>query len=148
MRSHACEQCGLRERLRDRRLCVYCALAAAERSNALLRRRIEALEGKRAPGGRGGPAAKGQAPRTSIAHCRSCGAEIIWARSVNGVPMPLDAKPVPDGNVILEDGTARVIGGPLEVPPGTKLYSAHHATCPDAERWRGRKRPPKGGRSG
>jgi len=55
--------------------------------------------------------------------------------------MPLDPEPAMDGNVFLdEQGRANVVAGPLEVPVGTRLYVSHYATCPDAERWRGRKR--------
>jgi ssDNA-binding Zn-finger/Zn-ribbon topoisomerase 1 len=32
-----------------------------------------------------------------MSKCRDCGAEVIWAKSKNGKPMPLDAKPLDPG---------------------------------------------------
>lgn len=34
--------------------------------------------------------------------CGSCDAPIIWASTVKGRPMPVDAEPDPDGNILLE----------------------------------------------
>ncbi len=43
-----------------------------------------------------------------MAACRSCNADIIWATSAQtGKPMPLDAKPVADGNMVMIRGTVR-----------------------------------------
>lgn len=64
-------------------------------------------------------------------HCRSCGEAILWARTVNGKPMPLDPEPVRGGNVRLEKGTAHVLG-PLEADAEPRLYVSHFATCPQA----------------
>lgn len=66
------------------------------------------------------------------ATCRSCGAPIIWARTVNGKAMPLDAEPTDAGNVSLVNGVAYV-GEQLALPP---CYTSHFATCPDAPGWR------------
>lgn len=82
----------------------------------------------------------------TTSRCRSCGAEIIWALTVNGIPMPVDASPTADGNCVLTPApggrvTVEVLG-PLDLalagddhPP---LRMAHHATCPDADTWRRR----------
>ena len=65
--------------------------------------------------------------------CRSCGDEIRWARTVAGKAMPLDLEPNPNGNVVLRDGVAVVLG-PLErtiaEEEGETLRMPHHATCP------------------
>lgn len=72
--------------------------------------------------------------------CRSCGARIVWARTVNGKSMPVDADPADSGNVELipeDTGSAMraIVHGqaPLDDRP---LHWPHHATCPDAESWR------------
>lgn len=77
--------------------------------------------------------------------CRSCNAEIIWAKNaVNGLRNPIDASPTPDGNIRLE---FRGIGQPpvahyygktarelLVEKHGDKIvwYKSHFATCPNA----------------
>lgn len=63
--------------------------------------------------------------------CKSCGAPIFWAKTVNGKPMPLDAEPVLDGRIILEGQTAIVVGSAY-VRDGTARYDSHFATCPNA----------------
>ena len=70
--------------------------------------------------------------------CRSCGAAIVWAHTAKGKAMPLDAKPRADGNVVLEDGVATVLG-PLELLAAKgPRYMPHHATCPQGKDWRQR----------
>lgn len=70
-----------------------------------------------------------------IAKCRSCGADIIWARTSSGRNIPVDADPTPDGNVELTGTTVVVHPGPV---PDLELRMAHHATCPQAAEWRRR----------
>lgn len=76
--------------------------------------------------------------------CRSCGAQIYWAKTEAGKSMPVDAEPVPDGNVILFDRRGSVLALVLhrgEVPPpGAKLRQAHFRTCPNSADWRAAKR--------
>lgn len=81
--------------------------------------------------------------------CRSCGAEIVWARSQLGKRIPLDAEPTADGNVILRpDGAAIVLSGAGLAEAranrsgrvGT-LHRSHFATCPQAGEWRKKPRP-------
>lgn len=75
------------------------------------------------------------------AECRSCHAAVIWARTEAGKPMPIDAEPRPDGNLIIV-GTLE--GSPLVKvdPPGlfddpsTARYVSHFATCPNADEHR------------
>jgi len=73
--------------------------------------------------------------------CRSCGTAMIWAESRSGKPMPLDAHPAPNGNVLLLDGVAHVLAideadmlRRRQIP----LYLSHHATCPHGAKWRKR----------
>jgi hypothetical protein len=62
--------------------------------------------------------------------CRSCKAEIRWAKTEAGKAMPLDPTPTADGNVIIVGGIARVLAKGTLVPLGTDRYMAHWATCP------------------
>lgn len=71
-----------------------------------------------------------------MAKCRSCEAEIVWATSERtGKPMPLDATPTANGNMVMIAGKAR---GYTE--EDAKLhrdrYTSHFATCPDADKFR------------
>lgn len=68
--------------------------------------------------------------------CRACGAAIRWEKTAtNDKAIPLDPAPTEDGNVVLRDGRAHVLG-PLEklaaVANDEDLFMPHHATCP---RW-------------
>lgn len=67
----------------------------------------------------------------TLTKCRSCGARIFFARTANAKDMPLDAKP-----------TRMITVDPLG--PGERqhkvrwveTFTPHHATCPDAGKWR------------
>lgn len=76
------------------------------------------------------------------ATCRSCGAPIIWAKTLGGLNMPLDAEPNPDGNVVLAHGLAIVREKPsFEVRgerEGETRHTSHFATCPFAAQHRRR----------
>lgn len=80
----------------------------------------------------------GSAPE--VTECRSCGATVLFATSAaTGRTMILDAKPAK--RVVLE------LTG-LRGPPGVfarvvDTYLDHHATCPQAAEWRGRRRDPE-----
>lgn len=69
-----------------------------------------------------------------MAKCKSCGARVIWARTKNGKPTPLNADPVPDGTMYVRDGVARHVD--LLTPKDTPWYMPHFATCPQADEWR------------
>lgn len=76
---------------------------------------------------------------SGAASCRSCGAAVVWAMTQGGKPMPVDAEPAADGNlVVVEDvaGELRVFVASGRDWPGEPRYRPHFATCPDAERWR------------
>lgn len=79
-----------------------------------------------------------------MATCKSCGAEIVWAKTPAGKSMPLDADPHPDGNVSLTPGGALVLPADLVESGkkiGSKRYRSHFASCPGAAAHR----KPKGG---
>lgn len=73
-----------------------------------------------------------------MAKCRSCEAPMVWVKTAaNGRLMPLDPKPVPDGNVVLlasrdEQGVrlVRVLAHGEDPGPDAKRYISHFATCP------------------
>lgn len=85
--------------------------------------------------------------------CRSCGAQIVWARTKRGKAMPVDAQHTPDGTIALVEDphsgelTAHVVGKPTPmafvdgvwVEP--RRYTSHFETCPDADAHR----KPRGG---
>lgn len=78
--------------------------------------------------------------------CRSCGAAVLWAITEKGKRIPLDAEPNMKGNTMIEAETVEENGHMTErfvariVSPlfdGSKpRYMPHHATCPDAKKWR------------
>jgi hypothetical protein len=77
--------------------------------------------------------------------CRSCGAEIVFARTREGRLMPVDAHPHPAGTVTLEWDPASgewraILGG--QPSPGTPMHRPHFATCPAAAEWRRPRRTP------
>lgn len=83
-----------------------------------------------------------------IVKCRSCQADIMFVRSAStGNFMVIDATPRENGNVAIIDGAAHVLRGDLfeqMMPLGTARYVDHHATCPEAAKWRkGKDKKPK-----
>ncbi len=68
------------------------------------------------------------------AKCSSCGASIIWATSTKGKPMPVDAEPVPNGNLVIERQVGNRVRAfdPLLDAPNDRFVS-HFATCPDRD---------------
>jgi hypothetical protein len=85
----------------------------------------------------------------AVSSCRSCSAPIVWCWSTRRVRIPIDADPVPDGNVTVLDGLPLAEGVVVVVdgvpglfdPPDAPHYRTHFVTCPDAERWRRIGRP-------
>jgi len=69
------------------------------------------------------------------ARCGSCGAAILWCKTESDRAMPLDAEPVPDGNVWIN-----ALGRAVVVQKGTAIsppsYKSHFATCPNAAKHR------------
>lgn len=66
--------------------------------------------------------------------CRSCGAPVRWVKTEHAKAMPLDEEPTSDGNIVIEQGIARVVG-PL-FADGRPLHKSHFATCPNAAQHR------------
>ncbi len=72
-----------------------------------------------------------------MARCRSCRAPIEWVATESGKHMPVEERE--GGNLVLdrdllgENPVARVVAD------GEGTHVSHFATCPDGDRWRGRK---------
>lgn len=71
--------------------------------------------------------------------CKSCNAEIVWARTDRGRRMPLER--ADDGNIVLRDvdrvrfirdGRVQYPGGAAELRGDERRYVSHFATCPQA----------------
>lgn len=87
------------------------------------------------------------APQFNTTKCRTCSAQVIWARTVHGVPMMVDAEPSERGDLALQprkSGTPQAWKPTPEQRPGRVLYRSHFATCPDADAHR--HKPRRGGR--
>ena len=80
----------------------------------------------------------------TIAQCSACGASIIWAETSAGARMPVDASPVPEGNVMLFPtidrkwlaivmGVSEAKGRDLLKANPRDRYVSHFATCPHAD---------------
>lgn len=73
-----------------------------------------------------------------MSRCKSCGADIVWVKTVAGKSIPLDAAPVADGNVALDSGgRAHVYSNPaalfvVDMAGDGPRYRSHFATCPNA----------------
>lgn len=91
----------------------------------------------------------------TVSECRSCSAAIIWAQTQKGKRMPVDAKPVENGNIRLEERMVRSedqYGIPSYHGILTAIYEgkeqgdlfgeeipryvSHFVTCDDAKDWR------------
>ena len=81
----------------------------------------------------------------AVAHCRGCGAEIIWIRTPAGKAMPCNPERVcywqnPTGYHRIVTPNGVVVSADLDVQrgPATGLgYISHFATCPAADHFRG-----------
>lgn len=74
-------------------------------------------------------------PDHVITTCSSCPAQIIWARTAaTGTPMPINAEPDPDGNLVLRPGPdgPRALKRDAHLHFGATTYTSHFATCPAA----------------
>lgn len=60
--------------------------------------------------------------------CRTCKQPIRWALTTKKRRIPLDPDPHPTGNLVVEDGVARV--APVGSSPA--MYLSHFVTCPQA----------------
>lgn len=67
----------------------------------------------------------------SYSTCKRCPAQILWVASRGGKAMPLDAEPVPDGNIWLDhEGFARYLKKGEVPPEGALRYVSHFSSCP------------------
>lgn len=80
---------------------------------------------------------------TAAARCRSCRAPIVWAQTVNGDAMPVNAAPDAGGNVMLGLERGQLKAHTLKRgqaagarAAGRELYRSHFADCPDAKHHR------------
>ena len=80
--------------------------------------------------------------RTATCRGRTCTAQIVWAVTEKGKPIPVDVDEHDDGNVELIPNPdpamspkAIVHGTPPLLAIGT-FHMPHHATCPDAKDFR------------
>lgn len=78
-----------------------------------------------------------------IAHCKSCGAEIIWIETEGGKMMPCDATQetywLGGGKDRIVTPNGEVLSGRFYGEPGKAAglgYRSHFATCPNADRHR------------
>ncbi len=85
--------------------------------------------------------------RFKVDQCRTCHQPIIWAVTVNGKAMPVDAEPpLAGGNIALESRganaapRARVVSGAELADPQRpdNLRTSHFARCRQAATWRSR----------
>jgi predicted RNA-binding Zn-ribbon protein involved in translation (DUF1610 family) len=57
-----------------------------------------------------------------MSECKSCGAEIIWLKTVNGKNIPVDAETCSSKDELFDPDN----------------MTAHFVTCPEADEWRKR----------
>lgn len=76
-----------------------------------------------------------------MSECSSCGAQIIWAVSEEGKPMPVDQAVPRQGNLLLFRRNGKVVAAVAcpalrEKHPEGPWRISHFATCPDAKKFR------------
>jgi len=64
-----------------------------------------------------------------VARCNSCGAEIVWAKTLNGKRAPLEPG---GGGWVIRSGYMS-LATPGDTGP---FYEPHFAHCPQAKQWR------------
>lgn len=76
-----------------------------------------------------------------MAACTACRAPIRWLKTPNGRSMPLDLRPDPEGNVIIENGLAVLSPARAMALSPEERFLPHWATCPEAASFRKVKKP-------
>lgn len=71
-------------------------------------------------------------------NCSSCGAEIMWAKTLGGKSIPLDMIAVANGNVYLTGDVAHVMHKNETAHINVPLYRTHFSSCPNAAKHRKR----------
>lgn len=84
------------------------------------------------------------AGREIMANCRSCHAEIIYIRTMNGKMTPVNAEPVRftfrlGGKDKIVTGNGEILTGEIRDDGEEVGYVSHFSTCPDADKWRKRR---------
>jgi hypothetical protein len=78
-----------------------------------------------------------------VAKCRSCGAGVFWAITAGGKLNPVDAEPVPTGNLVLSISPDKDVLQAASFDgakhAGRRRFVSHFSTCPNstAHRLRG-----------
>lgn len=68
-----------------------------------------------------------------MARCKSCSAEVVWAKTTAGKATPMER--ADDGTWIIVDGVVKqATSEDLDKP----LYRSHFSSCPQAKQWRQR----------
>lgn len=69
--------------------------------------------------------------------CRACPAQIWWAKTEKGKPMPVNAHPSDEGNLIIVSRPPQsasvivhVLHADEDPPPEVQRYTPHFASCP------------------
>lgn len=73
-----------------------------------------------------------ETPNGDPTWCRSCGAQIFFARTEKGRRMPIDAEPVAGGNLSLILGPPHLAEVRVVEVDGMNRYVSHFATCPQS----------------
>lgn len=79
------------------------------------------------------------ADNLKLAHCKSCGAPIVWTVTSKGKSMPVDADPVrATRGFRLEEHDGEEVAAVFtaEPDPGERLYVSHFSSCPNADQHR------------
>lgn len=72
-----------------------------------------------------------------MSRCSSCSAEIVWAQTVTGKLMPVDAEPSPRGNVVLAQEGEKLVAF-VSAAPVDGGHLSHFSTCVNADQHRRR----------
>lgn len=74
------------------------------------------------------------------ARCTSCGAEIFFAKTPAGKPIPIDLTPSATGNLVVREVQAGRVAVPLskagDLGAAEVKHVSHFATCPNADKHR------------
>ena len=67
-----------------------------------------------------------------IQKCKTCGADIFFARNQNAKYIPINAQPDPAGNMVLEEGMILVIREGIDLFEDRPRYKSHSTSCPQS----------------
>lgn len=81
---------------------------------------------------------KARTPKAAL--CRGCNAPIYWVTTTQGLKMPINTVPDPNGLFVLEwDGEEpyAINFERRSTPENVERFTSHFATCPKAKEFRG-----------